>query len=808
MIRMLIILNILTGWNFAQNLSRQSVIQMSLSLPQLFQALSSLSLTVSLDAAGAPRIVGDVGRLTDEIKHSLREHRGEFIALLGAETQSINDVSGKVSLSNHDFAYASWRSRERLASPIAIDCETELIDGHQVPRLALVSVSDGTKHRLIQPDQLDEFISQHADRHFIAHNAAFDFAVLRKSLRSDNAWLGICNEGRLHDTMILDALIRLARSDEEPTYRDLGTVVRAYLEIDIDKNDPYRLRYTEIIGKSWETVDPGFFQYAIKDAIVTWKLYQSLTAIAATLMKPFSGDLLEGSRQRFGLLTESLQVRAAIAIAEIERTGLSLDRHQVALTRRSLEVEVAELVRRIRSLPEVDGLFKLTRSGDLSMTPSGKPSINHTRLAEVLEQVATTHGFAIPRTEKSNKITTSLKEWGQHIDCSPFLSMWVRLETIAKLCQFLSGLNSDRIHPRYRVIVRTGRTSCSGPNIQQLPRAGGFREMVIPSPGHYLLSIDYSAVELRTLAAICEQRFGQSRLADVFRQGIDPHKFTAAMFEGISQDEFDSLPNRKELRQQAKALNFGIPGGLGAQSLVAYANATYGVSLTIEQAQRFRQRLVEEVYPELSSYLHENLAAILAGNLRATEAVVRGHFDSDSMLGAAKRIVMGKGKADGGDYGEAFVDRAWNALQRLNQNKSLQGALAQRRTGQQLAQQLFHSSICTLTGRVRGSVGFSQARNTPFQGLAADGAKLALWNLYQAGYRVVAFVHDEVLVEIPKRCDLEVTANEIDRILCESMEEFTGNVPVTCEFALSDRWSKQAEAVFDESGRLQVWSPR
>lgn len=75
------------------------------------------------------------------------------------------------------------------------------------------------------------------------------------------------------------------------------------------------------------------------------------------------------------------------------------------------------------------------------------------------------------------------------------------------------------------------------------------------------------------------------------------------MFEGVSLADFAKLPTKKKLRQQAKALNFGIPGGLGAASLVAYAAATYGVSLSIEQASSFRDRLIGEVYPELTEYL-------------------------------------------------------------------------------------------------------------------------------------------------------------------------------------------------------------
>jgi DNA polymerase-1 len=138
-------------------------------------------------------------------------------------------------------------------------------------------------------------------------------------------------------------------------------------------------------------------------------------------------------------------------------------------------------------------------------------------------------------------------------------------------------------------MVRTGRTSCSGPNIQQVPRKGGFREIFVAPAGHGVLAADYSFIELRTLAAECEARYGNSKLADVIRTGVDPHCYTAAMLLGVSPEEFMALehadPERFERqRQQAKPLNFGIPGGLGVASLVHYARSTYGVDLSEAQA--------------------------------------------------------------------------------------------------------------------------------------------------------------------------------------------------------------------------------
>ena len=100
------------------------------------------------------------------------------------------------------------------------------------------------------------------------------------------------------------------------------------------------------------------------------------------------------------------------------------------------------------------------------------------------------------------------------------------------------------------------------------------------------------------------------------------------------------------------------------------------------------------------------------------------------------------------------------------------------------------------------------ARNTPFQGLAADGAKLAMWELLKAGYRIVGFVHDEFLIELSVLDDCTAEAVKIEHICCEAMQRLVGDIPVRCEYALMDRWYKEAEAVFDDKGKLQIWQPK
>lgn len=59
--------------------------------------------------------------------------------------------------------------------------------------------------------------------------------------------------------------------------------------------------------------------------------------------------------------------------------------------------------------------------------------------------------------------------------------------------------------------------------------------------------------------------------------------------------------------------------------------------------------------------------------------------------------------------------------------------------------------------------------NTPFSGLASDGAKLAMWTLTRAGYHIVAFVHDEILIELPIDSDYTREAKLIEDLMCSAM---------------------------------------
>lgn len=112
---------------------------------------------------------------------------------------------------------------------------------------------------------------------------------------------------------------------------------------------------------------------------------------------------------------------------------------------------------------------------------------------------------------------------------------------------------------------------------------------------------DFGAAELYALAHVCKVLFGFSRMQDILRTGEDLHVATAAAMRGCTVQELRTLPNWKELRQLSKALNFGLPGGLGVTKLVRYVRG-YGVVITETEGKRLKAQWLA-AYPEVAAYL-------------------------------------------------------------------------------------------------------------------------------------------------------------------------------------------------------------
>lgn len=146
-------------------------------------------------------------------------------------------------------------------------------------------------------------------------------------------------------------------------------------------------------------------------------------------------------------------------------------------------------------------------------------------------------------------------------------------------------LVTGRLHPRYGQIgAHSGRMSCGGPNIQQIPRGQAFRACFRAPAGRKLVIADYSQIELRVAAQIS----GDARMLDAYQQGEDLHRLTASLISGMPMDAVG-----KQQRQAAKAVNFGLIYGMGAAGLQQYAQQAYGVEMNLTDATTFRQRFFE-----------------------------------------------------------------------------------------------------------------------------------------------------------------------------------------------------------------------
>ena len=125
--------------------------------------------------------------------------------------------------------------------------------------------------------------------------------------------------------------------------------------------------------------------------------------------------------------------------------------------------------------------------------------------------------------------------------------------------------------------VRTGRTSCSDPNLQQVPRNKELRTLFTAPNGRVLIEADYSQLELRIAADYaCEKH-----MIKIYRNGGDIHTETAMTLNGGKEPSYED-------RTKAKPVNFGFLYGMFAKGFVDYAFDNYGQIFTQQEAERYR----------------------------------------------------------------------------------------------------------------------------------------------------------------------------------------------------------------------------
>jgi len=150
---------------------------------------------------------------------------------------------------------------------------------------------------------------------------------------------------------------------------------------------------------------------------------------------------------------------------------------------------------------------------------------------------------------------------------------------------------NDRLHTSLNQAgTTTGRMSSSNPNLQNIPAREGAGEKIrrafIATKGHKLVSFDYSQIEMRILAEMS----GDEDLIKIFKDGKDIHTAVASRVFNVPESEVT-----KDMRRQAKVINFGIIYGMGVNALKTNLNTTR------EEAQKFHDNYFA-TFPKIREY--------------------------------------------------------------------------------------------------------------------------------------------------------------------------------------------------------------
>jgi DNA polymerase-1 len=550
-----------------------------MNTPELLDDLLGRGFT--LTAEGENIRVAPWSKLTDELRESISRCKAELLALLSNPRPTVRPSDVSDTTPTVPFVMVTYA--DGLAQTITAIDNSRLVgaDTETAPLPAFAGVKDAAldpqtgRVRLLQlaPDSvpmvfvLDLFTIDGtalaplwealASRELIFHNGLFDLGFLER--------LGFA-PGRVWDTMLLSRLHYGSRDPESGKNRPKGfhglkECAARELGRPLDKAE-------QVSDWSAEHLTVEQLAYAAADADVLLPLHKALS------VKIKAADLWSVS---------NIENRCLPAVAWLSGSGVALDRPAWEALAAAAEAEAARLA------AELDALAP-PRPGD-------DPRWNWNSWQQILQAFAL---LGINAAGTSDAVLAGIVH--------PLAAKLRELRAVRKLVgvygsKWLENVATDgRVYADWRQLGSdAGRMSCSGPNLQQLPRDKRYRRCFIAPPGRVLVKADYSQIELRIAAKIS----GDKELLDVYQRKDDVHTLTARAVLGVS-DITD------EQRQLAKVMNFGLLYGMGAKGFRAYAKTSYGVELTEQEARRYRHAFFK-TYSGLDSWHQREQAAAVRG---------------------------------------------------------------------------------------------------------------------------------------------------------------------------------------------------
>ncbi|MET3821455.1 DNA polymerase-1 [Burkholderia ambifaria] len=469
--------------------------------------------------------------------------------------------------------FDAWFAKIDAAALTAFDTETTALDPMTARLVGLsFSIEPGKAAYLPvahrgpdMPEQLpiDDVLArlkpwlESADRKKVGQHLKYDAQVL--------ANYGIALNGIEHDTLLESYVLESHRT------HDMDSLALRHLGVKT-------IKYEDVAGKGAKQI--GFDEvaleqaaaYAAEDADITLQLHQALYPQIAR----------EAGLER---VYRDIEMPVSLVLRKMERTGVLID--DVRLQAQSTEIATRLIELEGQAYELAGGEFNLGSPKQIGQiffeklqlpvvkkTPSGAPSTDE----EVLQKLA--EDYPLPKLLLEHRGLSKLKS------------------TYTDKLPRMVNPTTGRVHTNYaQAVAVTGRLASNDPNLQNIPvrTAEGrrIREAFIASPGHRIVSADYSQIELRIMAHIS----GDASLLRAFAQGEDIHRATAAEVFGVTPLEVNS-----DQRRIAKVINFGLIYGMSAFGLAS------NLGITRDAAKLYIDRYFAR-YPGVAQYMEDTRTA-------------------------------------------------------------------------------------------------------------------------------------------------------------------------------------------------------
>jgi DNA-directed DNA polymerase len=396
------------------------------------------------------------------------------------------------------------------------------------------------------------------------------------NIKFDARWVFAQTGVDLSDRIEWDTTVSSQLVDTEARTR---LKIRAARDFGIEEWDDFDLG-TPGAAERVDLIQLG--EYAARDTYYTWKIEEEhreqmfLTGDE----EPFDSDDIQMAR--LGKVATYVAMPTVRTLTKVEQRGFLLDVDWV-----HAKIEEMDALR-LKACEDILGLY-----GTAPAPAPAKDGVTTAATSKwfqgfVAQAIEAGDLRVTARTDSGNAQWNKAVLIAQQRQGSPAADALLRHRDATKTLEFLRSWLELRdpdnvIHATYNVgFVKTGRLSSSNPNVQQI--SARLKPAFIPRPGHVLLDLDYSQVELRVAAFISRSQ----PMIEAFQRGDDLHRLLAAKIAGKAPQDVTSLE-----RKRAKAGNFGLLYGMSPGGFQSYAATAYDVSLTLAEAQAVHSAFFE-----------------------------------------------------------------------------------------------------------------------------------------------------------------------------------------------------------------------